>query len=46
MALGAARILRDNELVKKAWETFKKDLDGETYECPIPDDVPVPQPKL
>ncbi len=46
MALAAARIFRDNSLVDKAWETFKKDLDGEVYSCPIPDDVPIPQPRV
>ena len=45
MALAAAKVFRDNSLVDKAWETFKKDLDGETYQCPIPKEVPVPQPQ-
>ena len=45
MALAAAKFYRDEELVKKAWETFKEDMDGETYVCPIPKEVPVPMPK-
>ena len=44
MALTAGKIYRDNSLVDKCWECFKKDLDGETYNCPIPKEVPVPQP--
>ena len=45
MALAAAKFYRDNSLVEKAWETFKEDLDGETYVCPIPKEIPVPQPQ-
>lgn len=45
MALAAARFYRDNSLVQKAWETFREDLDGETYSCPIPKEVPIPQPE-
>ena len=45
MALAAAKFYRDNSLVEKAWETFKADLDGETYNCPIPKEVPIPQPQ-
>ena len=45
MALAAAKFYRDNSLVEKAWETFKADLDGETYSCPIPKEVPIPQPQ-
>jgi aminobenzoyl-glutamate utilization protein B len=45
MALAAARFYRDNSLVQKAWKTFREDLDGETYNCPIPKEVPIPQPE-
>ncbi len=45
MAMTAGELFRDGKLVEEAWECFKKDMGDEVYKCPIPDDIPVPQPQ-
>ncbi len=44
MALSGLKLLEDNSLVDKAKEEFNKSMNGRTYKCPIPAEVPVPQP--
>ncbi len=44
MAATAAKFYRDPELVKAAKKEFDERMAGSTYKCPIPKDIPVPQP--
>ncbi len=44
MAIAAGRAFREPEIIKAAWEEFDKVIGRDSYKCPIPDDVPVPQP--
>ncbi len=46
MALTAARAAADPQLVTAAKAEFLEATRGEPYRCPIPADVPVPQPVL
>ena len=48
LALTAARFFRDPKLLKSAWADFDEMMkkEGGVYKCPIPDDVPVPQPEI
>ncbi|MBR0131396.1 MAG: amidohydrolase [Firmicutes bacterium] len=45
MAATAAKFYRDPALVKAAQEEFKEAMAGKSYKCPIPMEVPVPQPQ-
>ena len=45
MAAAAGKFYRNPELVKEAKENFEKDMAGKTYNCPIPKDIPIPQPE-
>lgn len=45
MAVTAMKLVDDPELVEKAKEEFKKQMNGRTYKCPIPKEVPIPQPQ-
>lgn len=42
MAMFGAKILNNPEIAKKAKEEFDKSMNGKTYKCPIPDDIPTP----
>ncbi len=46
MAMTAGEFYRDKALVEEAWKVFREDMekDGKVYKCPIPKEVPVPQP--
>jgi aminobenzoyl-glutamate utilization protein B len=44
LALTAGRFYRDPGLLKAAKDEFDAMMDGKSYKCPIPGDVPVPQP--
>ena len=33
-------------LIEKAKEEFAKQMNGKTYKCPIPKEIPVPQPQV
>ncbi|MDO5017965.1 MAG: amidohydrolase [Lagierella massiliensis] len=39
MALAGLKFMKDEDLVLKAKEQFKKDMGGKEYECPIPEDL-------
>ncbi len=45
MAAAAGKFYRDPQLVKAAKADFEKDMDGKTYVCPIPKEIPIPQPE-
>jgi aminobenzoyl-glutamate utilization protein B len=45
MAASAAKFYRDPELVKAAKKEFDEAMAGKTYNCPIPKDIPIPQPQ-
>ncbi len=44
MAIAAGRAFREPEFLKAAWDEFDKVIGKDSYKCPIPMDVPVPQP--
>ncbi len=45
MAAAAMKLVDDPKLVEEAKEEFKKQMNGKAYKCPIPKEVPVPQPQ-
>ena len=45
MAAASAKFYEDKGLVEKAKAEFDEAMHGRTYKCPIPMDVPVPQPQ-
>lgn len=45
LALAAVRAAGDPELIRRAKAEFEQSMGGKTYECPIPDTLPVPQPR-
>lgn len=42
MAVAGIKALEDPSIVEDAKAEFKEVMKGKTYECPIPDDVPIP----
>ncbi len=42
MAQACLKLIEDPTLVRKAKEEFDRAMDGKTYKCPIPKEVPVP----
>lgn len=44
MALTALKVLTEPEHLEKISAEFKERMNGDVYQCPIPDFVPVPQP--
>ena len=45
MAATAVKLVEDPKLVEQAKEEFNKQMNGRTYNCPIPKEIPVPQPQ-
>jgi len=45
MAATAMKMVEDPEIIAKAKEEFAKQMNGKTYNCPIPKEIPVPQPE-
>lgn len=45
MAAAAERMVDDPTIIEAAKKEFAHDMDGRPYKCPIPKDVPIPQPK-
>ena len=45
MAASAMKLVNEPKLLEEAKEEFKKQMNGRTYKCPIPKEIPVPQPK-
>lgn len=45
MAVTAMKLVDNPELLKEAKEEFKKQMKGKTYKCPIPKEIPIPQPQ-
>ena len=45
MAATAMKLVEDPKLVEQAKEEFNKQMNGRTYNCPIPKEIPVPQPQ-
>lgn len=45
MAATAMKMAEDPEIIAKAKEEFAKQMNGKTYKCPIPKEIPVPQPE-
>ena len=46
MAATAMKLVEEPELIAKAKEEFAKQMNGRTYKCPIPKEIPVPQPQV
>ncbi len=44
MAVTAMKLVNEPELLEEAKEEFKKQMKGKTYRCPIPKEIPIPQP--
>ena len=44
MAVMAMKLADDPKLLEEAWEEFRRQMKGKTYRCPIPAEVPIPQP--
>ncbi len=45
-AATALRIFEDPEILSKARAEFDEAMKGQPYKCPIPKDIPIPQPKV
>ena len=45
MAAAAVRLAEDPALLERARAEFAERSAAEPYVCPIPDDLPVPQPR-
>lgn len=45
LAAAAVKLAENPDLVKQAKEEFDAAMKGKTYRCPIPKEIPVPQPK-
>lgn len=45
MAATAMKLVEDPKLIEEAREEFKKQMNGKTYKCPIPKEIPIPQPQ-
>ncbi|MEA4919615.1 MAG: amidohydrolase [Clostridiaceae bacterium] len=45
MAAASAKFYEDPALLEKAKAEFNKVMNGRSYKCPIPMDIPIPQPK-
>lgn len=45
MAATAMKLVDDPKLVEQAKEEFKQSMKGQSYKCPIPKEVPIPQPQ-
>jgi aminobenzoyl-glutamate utilization protein B len=46
MAATAMKLVEEPELIEKAKEEFAKQMNGRSYKCPIPKEIPVPQPQV
>ncbi len=44
MAVAAAKMYDNPSIIEKAAAEFKEAMKGDVYHCPIPEDVPIPQP--
>ena len=45
MAATAMKLVDDPKLVEQAKEEFQQSMKGQSYKCPIPKEVPIPQPQ-
>ena len=45
LAAAASKFYEDHTLVEKAKAEFAEEMHGRTYKCPIPKEVPIPQPQ-
>ena len=45
MAAAGMKLIDEPELLEEAKEEFRKQMNGKTYKCPIPKEIPVPQPQ-
>ena len=45
LAATASKLVDDPALVEKAKEEWKERMHGDTYHCPIPEEIPIPQPQ-
>ena len=43
LAATASKLVDDPTLVEKAQEEWKERMHGDTYHCPIPEEIPIPQ---
>jgi len=42
MAVSGLKIIEDPEILIRAKDEFDKEMNGRTYVCPIPDEIPIP----
>ncbi|MFR8165320.1 MAG: hypothetical protein ACLU8D_04240, partial [Enterocloster sp.] len=42
MAAAGIRLMEDRELREKAWEEFRRETEGASYHCPVPEELPIP----
>ena len=45
LAATASKLVDDPTLVEKAKEEWNERMHGDTYHCPIPEEIPIPQPQ-
>ena len=45
VAAAALKMIEEPAHIEKAKEEFRKVMNGKTYKCPIPKEVPIPQPQ-
>ena len=45
VAAAALKMIEEPGHIEKAKEEFRKVMNGKTYKCPIPMEVPIPQPQ-
>ena len=45
LAATAMKMVNDPKLVEEAKAEFTKNMNGRTYKCPIPKEIPIPQPQ-
>ena len=46
MAATAMKMVEDPEILVQAKAEFAKRMNGKTYKCPIPKEIPIPQPQV
>ncbi len=45
MAATAMKLVEDPKLVEEAKAEFAESMKGKSYKCPIPKEIPIPQPQ-
>ena len=45
LAAAGVKLVENPDLVQKAKDEFNAAMKGKSYNCPIPKEIPIPQPK-